>query len=225
MDVSTDLGAASLENELRTIDWTRPLRTVQVDVGDVPVRFTLDARLLIARSPHFAKVLGSGMRESEEGAVIRLEDTTPEVMQSFMHFLHTDGFKPEKDVVRGQDMDAAFFAGRLSLAVHRFADRYGVFRLQKLALLELQKALSAATALPLLEEAAGDRAWNPEEEEAPRVCWEACVEHFGEILENHGEAVDGLVRRRPVLAARIIRSMAPKALGPPVRCEDTSKEA
>ena len=55
------------------------------------------------------------------------------------------------------EVDFSFAAGRLCLAVHRSADQYGVFRLQQLALVELRKTLSAATALPLLEEAAGDR--------------------------------------------------------------------
>ncbi|CAK0795551.1 unnamed protein product, partial [Prorocentrum cordatum] len=176
VDVSVDLSLPTVETDLQGIDWTMPLRHVQFDVGDPPARLVLDARLLTARSLYFARALGSGMLESREETVIRLKHVTLEAMRCFVHYLHTDAFEPEPAAAsEGQEEtpDRCLARGRLCLEVYQLADQYAVFRLRKLALLRLRSTLGAATALPLLQEAVGDRAWDSSEE-LPRACWEAC---------------------------------------------------
>lgn len=211
IDVSTDLAASTVVTDLRSVDYTQPVRQVPFEVGDPATRFELDLRFLVARCEHFARAFASGMRESQEGAVVRLEDTAPEAMQCFVHYLHTDEFElhphatstaPEEEV-----LEVVLEQGRLCLAVHQLADRYGVYRLRKLALLRLRRALNAATILPLLEETVGARAWDIDEE-APRAIWDACWEHWSEINLEHSEAVDGLVRRHPALAVQLLRETA-----------------
>eukprot|EP00747_Dinoflagellata_sp_TGD_P018091 gnl/TRDRNA2_/TRDRNA2_126267_c0_seq1.p1 gnl/TRDRNA2_/TRDRNA2_126267_c0~~gnl/TRDRNA2_/TRDRNA2_126267_c0_seq1.p1 ORF type:complete len:166 (+),score=19.69 gnl/TRDRNA2_/TRDRNA2_126267_c0_seq1:276-773(+) len=153
------------------------------------------------------------MRESSEDATICLDEFSQMAIQAFITFLHTDNFDvPFRDRSEtGEDGRLMLLEkGRLCLAVHQLAERYGVFRLRMLALEALETALCSSTTLPLFEEAVALRPWD-DEMETFRACWEACRQHWSEIISDYGDQLDGLVRRCPELAGRLLRGAS---LGP-----------
>lgn len=92
--------------------------------------------------------------------------------------------------------------GHLCLAVYRLAEKYGVLRLQKLALCGLRQCFHSGTALQLLEEAARGRSYI--DDELARACWRACHQFWDAIVRDYQDVLEELVKRCPSLATWLL---------------------
>jgi len=109
-------------NKMIDVSWSEQIWAAAVDRKMTDVEFVVGEEcfgahrsLLSARSPVFAAMFASGMKEAETGQV-RIEDVDPTTFQLFMKFLYTGMFEPSSK-------DNELFT---------VADKYGVETLMEL---------------------------------------------------------------------------------------------
>ncbi|KAK9835467.1 hypothetical protein WJX74_000792 [Apatococcus lobatus] len=148
--------------------------------------------VLTARSPMFAALLNSPMREGEEG-VVTFPDVRVPVFRGVLHFVYTDSLPEDLD---GTNLDAAM-AQHLLVA----ADRFALPRLRRICerrLCETVEVETVATTLALAEQNHG--------EELKRVCLEFVSRHLQQVMGSEG--YQHMVTSCPQLQAELLRTIA-----------------
>jgi len=148
--------------------------------------------ILEARSPFFAALLNSPMREGQEGRVV-IHDIKAPVFRMLLHFVYTDTLPEEQD---GTTLDVCMAQHLLAAA-----DLYQLIRLRRICerrLCDTVDTETVATTLTLAEQNHAD--------ELKKVCLDYVARNLGAVMNTDGYR--HMTRSCPQLQAEILSTIA-----------------
>jgi hypothetical protein len=208
IDLREDISKSTFSEDMAVLDWTEPPVAVKFSLCGGAV-FHADRRILCARSAYFAAMFNAehGMREATSHSVdFSAASINPEAFQLVLSYLATDNFYPAAPGGSTVDSEQSLLEQAAKcLEVAALADQYDLARLQHLAetyVIEFVLLNRDSMVLPLLEKAFGVN------KAVEAACWQILSAKSATVLAAFGEALKGLIAKRPDVGARLAFRLA-----------------